>query len=213
MKKKIQLALVSTVITQVIPLLGKPALIIHYKNLVIIAAIFCIWLFQPAVSAKETEENKSNDRYSVLLIIIMSLLSNIVPLVDWAYFSGSDNDNRAATIIGFIVLWSGILLRNYSIKLLGKHFTPTIQLQKDHTLITTGPYSVIRHPSYLGALLAFVGIAIFLNSLIGTLFVMVAMMVAYTIRINAEEKALMSLFGSAYTNYQGRTKKIIPYLW
>src|SRR5919205_1092070 len=118
MKKKIQLAIVSTLITQVLPLLAKPQLIIHYKNLVIIAALFAIWLFQPAVSAKETSENKSNDRYSVVLIIVMSLLSNIVPLLDWAYFHGPDNQNTVVTIVGFIVLWSGILLRNYSIKLL-----------------------------------------------------------------------------------------------
>lgn len=213
MKKKIQLAVISSTITQVIPLLGKPALIIHYKNLVIIAALFCIWLFQPSVSAKETSENKSNDRYSVILIIAMSMLSNIVPLVDWAYFSGPEYKSTAATIIGFIVLWAGILLRNYSIKLLGKHFTATIQLQKNHTLITSGPYSIIRHPSYLGAFLAFLGIAIFLNSAAGAVFVVVAMIVAYTIRIGAEEKALISLFGTVYTNYQKKTKKLIPFLW
>jgi protein-S-isoprenylcysteine O-methyltransferase Ste14 len=213
MKKKIQLAVVSTLITQVIPLIGRPELIFHYKNIVIIVAIFCIWLFQPAVSAKETTEDKSKDGYSVVLIIVMSLLSNIVPLVDWAYFSGPENSNDTITIIGFFILWSGILLRNYSIKLLGKHFTPTVQLQRDHTLITAGPYSVIRHPSYLGALLAFVGIAIFLNSFAGTIFTIVAMMIAYTIRIKAEEKALMTLFGSVYTSYQKETKKLIPYLW
>lgn len=213
MKKKIQLAIVSTLITQVIPLLGKPELIIHYKNLVIIGAIFCIWLGQPAVSAKETAENKTRDHYSVILIIVMSLASNVVPLVDWAYFSGPENGNTVATIVGFCIMWGGIVLRNYSIKLLGKHFTPTIQLQKDHTLITAGPYSIIRHPSYLGALLSFIGIAIFLNSVVGVVFTIVAMMVAYTTRINAEEKALVGLFGGVYTNYQKKTKKLIPYLW
>src|SRR5438128_9428603 len=131
MKKKIQLAIISSLITQVIPLLGKPELIINYKNLVIIAAIFCIWLFQPAFSAKETSEDKSKDRYSVILILVMSLASNIVPLLDWAYFSGPDKENTIVSIAGFIMIWLGILLRNYSIKLLGRHFTPTVQLQKD----------------------------------------------------------------------------------
>ena len=213
MKKKIQLAIVSVIITQVIPLIGRPNLILHYKNLVIIAAIFCIWLFQPAVTAKETADNKNNDGYSVVLILVMSLLSNIVPLVDWAYFKGNESENMTATIAGFILLWSGIFLRNYSIKLLGKHFTPTVQLQKDHTLITTGPYNIIRHPSYTGALLSFVGIAIFLNSLIGAVFCIFAMMLAYVVRISAEEKALVSLFGDVYRNYQHKTKRLIPFLW
>lgn len=213
MKRKIQLAISSILITQIIPLLGKPELIVNYKNVVIMAANASLWLFQPAVSTKETSENKSNDRYSVVLIIVMSLVSTIIPVVDWAYFLGPAKTNIPATVLGFIILWSGVILRSYSIKTLGKHFTPTVQLQKDHALITSGPYSVIRHPSYLGALLAIVGIAIFFNSLAGAVAAFVAMMIAYTIRINVEEKALISLFGNVYTNYQKQTKKLIPYLW
>lgn len=211
--KKLQLAISSVLITQVIPLLGKPELIFSYKNLIIIAANVSLWLFQPAVSAKETAEHKSNDGYSVILIIAMSLISTIIPILDWSYFSGASHSNTAATVVGFIVLWTGVLLRNYSIKLLGKHFTPTIQLQKNHLLITSGPYKVIRHPSYLGALLAIVGIAIFLNSLIGVIAAIVAMMIAYTVRISAEERVLSGLFGEVYTDYQKSTKKLIPYMW
>jgi protein-S-isoprenylcysteine O-methyltransferase Ste14 len=213
MKKKIQLAISSVLITQIIPLLGKPELILHYKNVIVMLANMSLWLFQPAVSAKETTENKSRDGYSVILILIMSVLSTIIPVVDWAYFSNPYESNLAATIAGFIILWFGVVLRNYSIRILGKHFTPTIQLQQDHDLITAGPYSIIRHPSYLGALLAIVGIAIFFNSLIGTIAACIAMMIAYVVRIDAEEKALESLFGSKYQEYQQRTKKLIPFLW
>jgi protein-S-isoprenylcysteine O-methyltransferase Ste14 len=213
MKKKIQLAISSVLITQIIPLLGKPELILHYKNVIVMLANMSLWLFQPAVSAKETTENKSRDGYSVILILIMSVLSTIIPVVDWAYFSNPYESNLAATIVGFIILWFGVVLRNYSIRILGKHFTPTIQLQQDHDLITAGPYSIIRHPSYLGALLAIVGIAIFFNSLIGTIAACIAMMIAYVVRIDAEEKALESLFGSKYQEYQQRTKKLIPFLW
>jgi protein-S-isoprenylcysteine O-methyltransferase Ste14 len=213
MKKKIQLAISSVLITQIIPLLGKPELILHYKNVIVMLANMSLWLFQPAVSAKETTDNKSRDRYSVILILIMSVLSTIIPVADWAYFSNPYESNLPVTIVGFVILWFGVALRNYSIRILGKHFTPTIQLQQDHDLITTGPYSVIRHPSYLGALMAIVGIAIFFNSLIGTLAACIAMMIAYIVRITAEEKALKSLFGSKYQEYQKRTKKLIPFLW
>lgn len=211
--KKIQLAALTVIISQVLPLLGKPALIFHYKNVVIIIGNICIWLFHPAVSGKETTENKSKDGYSVVVIIMMSLLSTIVPIVDWAYFSNPSESNTIATIAGFIIICFGIILRNYSIKILGKHFTPTIQLQKNHQLITSGPYSIIRHPSYTGALLALLGSAIWFNSIIGAIVVIVAMMIAYSIRINAEEKALKNLFGHIYTDYQKGTKKLIPLIW
>jgi protein-S-isoprenylcysteine O-methyltransferase Ste14 len=141
------------------------------------------------------------------------MLSTIIPIIDWAYFSDNTSSNGVLTIVGFVILWSGVLLRNYSIKILGKHFTATIQLQKEHKLISKGPYSAIRHPSYLGALLALVGSAMFLNSLIGTFAAVVAMITAYVVRIKAEEKVLENLFGNEYQDYKNRTKKLIPFVW
>jgi protein-S-isoprenylcysteine O-methyltransferase Ste14 len=211
--KKLKLAALTVLITQILPLIGKPELIFHYKNLVIIAGNVCIWLFHPAVSGKETSENKNYDRYSVLLIISMSLISTIIPVLDWAYFSNPNESNTLETFIGFIFICLGVGLRNYSIHILGRHFTPTIQLQKDHELITEGPYSIIRHPSYTGALMALVGGALWLNSSIGIISAIIAMMLAYTIRINAEEKVLKGLFGNVYSDYQKNTKRIIPFVW
>jgi protein-S-isoprenylcysteine O-methyltransferase Ste14 len=143
----------------------------------------------------------------------MSIISTIVPIVDWAYFSSPEDSNTIVTFAGFIILWIGVLLRNYSIKLLGKHFTATVQLQKGHELITKGPYGIIRHPSYLGALIALIGSAVFLNSSAGTVTAIAAMMVAYFIRIDAEEKMLLNSFGNTYREYQKNTKKLIPFIW
>ena len=39
---------------------------------------------------------------------------------------------------------------------MGRHFTFKMTIQKDHQLITSGPYSVVRHPSYSANLLVFV---------------------------------------------------------
>jgi protein-S-isoprenylcysteine O-methyltransferase Ste14 len=44
--------------------------------------------------------------------------------------------------------------------LLGRLFTFELSIRKDHKLITTGPYSIVRHPSYTGAILSVAGIAI-----------------------------------------------------
>lgn len=211
--KKLKLAVLTILVSQILPLLGKPELIIHYKNLVILAGNATVWLYHPAVSKKETSVNRSSDKNSVLLIIIMSLISTIVPLVDWAYFSNAFDSNLLITILGFIVMWSGILLRNYSVKILGEHFTPTIQIQRNHALIKKGPYSIIRHPSYTGAMLALVGNAIFLNSALGVGVAIIAMLIAYKVRIDAEEYALKEKFGNLYSEYQSQTKKLIPGIW
>jgi hypothetical protein len=50
--RKIVLASVSNILMVILPLLGKPALILHYKILIIIAGSICMWLTQPAFTLK-----------------------------------------------------------------------------------------------------------------------------------------------------------------
>jgi protein-S-isoprenylcysteine O-methyltransferase Ste14 len=210
--KRIILALLSITISQVLPLLGAPEYILHERNLVLLAANALIWFTQPPVSVEETKTNKSSDKNSVLIIIVCSMISVIAPIVDWAYFS-EHIYNNVISMIGIAMIIFGIFFRFWSIQTLGKHFTATVQLKEDHKLITSGPYSIIRHPSYLGAMAAIVGSAVFLNSIIGIIVSFTAMMIAYIIRIKVEEEVLKNLFDERYADYQLRTKKLIPFIW
>lgn len=176
-------------------------------------AILAIWATQPPVSKKETMDNRDRDKFSVLLIIAMSIISVAVAIIDWAYFMVPYIDNKLLTGIGSIVIVAGIAFRVWAIRTLGKHFTPTVQLKQDHELITSGPYSIVRHPSYLGAMWAIVGTSVFLNSITGILVSFTCMFVAYYIRIATEEKALSELFGQKYRDYQANVKKLLPFIW
>lgn len=60
--------------------------------------------------------------------------------------------------VGLILLAFGIMLREWSIWVLGKHFTVRVQVSEKAKLVTQGPYMYIRHPSYTGILLTFIGI-------------------------------------------------------
>jgi protein-S-isoprenylcysteine O-methyltransferase Ste14 len=210
--KRLVLALLSISISQVLPLLFKPEMILHERNLVLIAANLLIWLTQPPVSVEETKSNQSSDKNSVLIIIVCSMISVIAPIVDWAYF-GTDTYQTSWTVLGLVLIVFGIALRAWSVQKLGRHFTATVQLKDDHKLITKGPYAIVRHPSYSGALTAIVGSAVFLNSLVGTCVAFFFMMLAYYIRINIEEKVLFGKFGERYSSYQKRTRKLIPFIW
>jgi len=212
MKKKLMLAISFITLSQLLPLLGKPDLILQYKNIVIMIAIFAVWATQPPISKKETFDNKNRDKFSVILIIIMSIVSVAVSIIDWAYFRNAQ-DNLLLSIIGLFIIATGIIFRIWAIHTLGKHFTPTVQIKEDHQLITSGPYSIVRHPSYLGAMWAMVGTSIFLNSIIGIIISFICMFYAYYIRIASEERALSELFGKEYRAYQKKVKKLIPFIW
>ncbi len=211
--RKIVLASISNILMVILPLLGKPALILNGKILFIIAGCICMWLTQPPVSVKETSDQKSSDRFSVVLILFMSVISVVVPVADWAYFRLDHDRFNAVTVIGFCMIIAGVSFRAWSVKTLGRYFTATVQITEGHTLVKTGPYRIVRHPSYTGAFLAIIAGGVILESITGFVISCIAMIIAYYVRIRIEEKELTGWFGQAYENYKRDTKMIIPYVW
>jgi len=210
---KIMFSIVAIIFLNLVPLLGKPELLLHYKTLVLIVAAASLWLSQPAFSSKDTKEHAESDKKSILIILIMSSLSVVFSVVEWAYTTDTTYSSFWLTSIGAIMMVSGIGIRIWAIKTLGKHFTATVTLTDDHQVISTGPYKLVRHPSYLGAFMAIVGCPVFLNAFLATLFSFIFMTIAYVIRITVEEKMLSSYFGKSYEKYKRKTKMIIPFIW
>lgn len=55
---------------------------------------------------------------------------------------------------------SGTLIRLLCYRYLGRYFTFELAVRADHKLITTGPYSVVRHPAYTGSIMGLAGVAL-----------------------------------------------------
>jgi protein-S-isoprenylcysteine O-methyltransferase Ste14 len=95
---------------------------------------------------------------------------------------------------------------------LGRRFSGLVAIQPGHTLVTSGVYSVIRHPSYLGLLISSLGWALAFRSVVGVL--LTALIIPPLIaRIRAEETLLRAQFGSAYDAYRAHTSRLIPRLY
>jgi protein-S-isoprenylcysteine O-methyltransferase Ste14 len=87
-----------------------------------------------------------------------------------------------------------------------------IQRARGQRVITTGPYAVVRHPMYAGALLFFVGVPLLLGSWAGLIAVPV-MTALLAIRIGVEERALSSEL-EGYAEYATRVRyRLLPRLW
>lgn len=92
--------------------------------------------------------------------------------------------------------------------------TPVVKIQKDRgqMVITTGPYAIIRHPMYLGALFYFVGISLVLGSWWGLATVPIFALVL-GVRIGIEEKTLRKGL-EGYDDYARRVHwHLIPFIW
>ena len=101
-------------------------------------------------------------------------------------------------------------LRWYAIFYLGRLFTVNVAIAADHTLIDSGPYRTIRHPSYTGALLVFLGLGISFGNWLSLIIVVVPTSLAFMQRIAIEEAALARALGDSYLRYMARTKRLIP---
>ena len=114
---------------------------------------------------------------------------------------------------GVLLFTLGLLLRWGSILYLGRLFTVDVAVAADHRVVDTGPYALIRHPSYAGALMAFAGYGICLLNAASLLLLVVPITCAFLRRMDVEEQALVAALGADYASYQKRTKRLVPFVY
>lgn len=107
----------------------------------------------------------------------------------------------------------GVFIRLWSVITLGKYFRTVIMVQKGHKVITSGPYALIRHPSYTGVLISSAGFAIGVGTLIGAILATAIIFWSLIKRIDVEEKELSQKLGKEYKDYMKRTKRLLPFIY
>ena len=115
--------------------------------------------------------------------------------------------------LGIAVWLGGILFRLVSIRILGHSFTYDVATSKDQQIVERGPYRWLRHPSYLGSLLAMIGFGMTMTNWLAMLLPVCCLATAYAYRIPIEEQALVRGLGSDYSDYMRRTWRLIPFVY
>jgi protein-S-isoprenylcysteine O-methyltransferase Ste14 len=161
------------------------------------------------LSAGEREDR--DNRWVIAALVIVGLLEAYLPAyTDRKEFWTLDGDSlRWLGVLLFIV---GGVLRIWPVFVLGHRFSGLVAIQPGHTLVTTGLYSIIRHPSYLGLLVNALGWAFAFRSAVGVLLTVLTI-VPLVARIRSEETLLHTQFGAEYDAYRARTSRLIPGLY
>jgi protein-S-isoprenylcysteine O-methyltransferase Ste14 len=115
--------------------------------------------------------------------------------------------------LGISLMLAGIALRWYCMAVLGRYFTFDVAVHVGQSVIETGPYRYVRHPSYSGGLLTLLGFGLALGNWAAILAVIVCMAIAYAYRIRVEEAALVAALGEPYVDYMRRTWRLVPFLF
>ena len=108
---------------------------------------------------------------------------------------------------------AGTAFRFYAMSVLGKFFTYYVAVNAKQTVVEVGPYRYVRHPSYTGALMIFVGLGLALGNWAGLLALLSCIGIAYAYRISVEESVLTAALGEPYQQYMRRTRRLVPFLF
>ncbi|KAF8996837.1 Isoprenylcysteine carboxyl methyltransferase family-domain-containing protein [Cyathus striatus] len=125
-------------------------------------------------------------------------------------------------LLGRLIGLTGGLLRQSCYKYLGRFFTFEMGIHKDHKLITSGPYAVVRHPGYTGILLTLTGCTLVLNSCAWApwpVWIAVWIVIGITLwlmfeRIAKENEMLQKEFGDEWDRWQDPVRyRLVPWIF
>lgn len=141
---------------------------------------------------------------STLLFVGIMIKSLFIPATKFL------DQNPLMTYLGYMLATFGTILLVKSTKQIQlKQFLGLSSSEKSPILITTGLYSRVRHPLYLGLILIFLGYVLVSASY--TAIVHFSCLVLYLpFGMYFEEKNLVDQFGQAYQNYQKSVPMILP---
>jgi len=214
MKAKIISIALFVLLAYALPLLGKTELSPTLRVGILVVFVIVLFVTQPPVSIPETRADKKSDKNSLVFILLGYLIGQVVTIIEWAYLHNERSLKwDTQTIVGLCLMAAGTIFRVWCIRTLGKFFTATVKTQEKQRVITSGAYKLVRHPSYSGAFIAAVGSSIFMHAVFAAIFTFIVLLVAYYIRIKAEEETLVGEFGKDYEDYRKRTKKLVPWVY
>jgi protein-S-isoprenylcysteine O-methyltransferase Ste14 len=185
------------------PFFSHPALI---ALVVVLAVLSGVAFFAGGNLSPGVREARGN-RWVIAVFVLIGFLNAYVPAYTarkelWAIHSDT------IRWLGVMLFAAGGALRIWPVFVLGHRFSGLVAIQPGHTLVTSGPYRFIRHPSYLGLLVNSLGWSLAFRSGVGVLLTSL-LILPLIARIHAEEKLLRTQFGDEYNAYCAHTWRLI----
>lgn len=165
-------------------------------------------------SMRESSENPMSPSFTIALIGTIFLFAESLVFaylgINGAILSAIGSlfvPSSALKIFGTIFYGSGALLHAWSVRVRGRHAV-SWAMSSGHRIISDAPYSIVRHPSYLGYMLMIVGMTLIWGNAV-TLVPWMAIPGYYFVSFY-EEAMLIEQFGEEYREYMRRVGAFIP---
>ncbi|GGC65263.1 methyltransferase family protein [Undibacterium terreum] len=177
-------------------------------------AIYCLsefFVVRLKFSGKYSGKKDRGSLYLLMSVFVLSL--GLARFVRLHVPQAQSEVLEQMAALGVCLFLLGLIVRWASIIHLGRFFTVDVAIAAGHTVVDTGPYRYIRHPSYTGLMLQFLGIGICSGNILALLTLMTPIFLVLRYRIYIEEAALSEGLGMAYADYMRKTRRLIPFVY
>ena len=179
-----------------------------------------LWAFLPERKVVQgglegAKRSDSKDSGSMKVILGGTGAASLIayPLAFVKAWSFPQSSRVPLFVVGVLMILLGSLLRRYCWRTLGEYFTGDVNANPDQPIINTGPYRLVRHPSYTAGMMMYIGIGLALGNWVSLVLLTVATAAAYGYRVAVEERALSDTIGEPYTKFMKERKRFIPYIF
>ncbi len=191
-----------------------PAYIITFVGVIVITRVPEIigasrWRSQRDPAARQV------DRGSFVVMSIVTGGGVVVACVLAAFWASAAIPRFRAqvTIAGIVVILLGAALRWWAIFTLGRYFTFDVAVRSTQSVVQSGPYRFVRHPSYTAILIMLLGVGMALTNWASLVAMLAGGLIGLLYRVNVEEHALVEALGQPYRDYMRHTKRFIPFMY
>jgi protein-S-isoprenylcysteine O-methyltransferase Ste14 len=177
-----------------------------FMSFMLIMSIQRIW--ETFFRINLTERGLIFKKWTLPALSITHFTVGIVTVIE--YFTINRKINFLISLIGLGLYLFAFVLRNRSIRALGKYHSIHIEIREYHELIQKGPYKYIRHPYYCSVILEMLGFPLIPNSYYAFFIALFIYIPIVFIRLSYEEKAMIAKLGDEYIAYMKKTWGFIP---
>jgi protein-S-isoprenylcysteine O-methyltransferase Ste14 len=184
----------------------------------VFVALILIWVATELLTRARTRHNQSGTSTELGSMVAIGLsfalgFGGAFHLASHAEGAAIEFARRPIFILGALLAAAGIAFRQWAIHVLGRFFTVYVRVSEGQTVVESGPYRVLAHPSYTGMVMIFLGIGLMLGNWLSLACLAILPTAGLVIRIKVEERALLAGIGEPYRCFLETRSRLVPGVW
>jgi protein-S-isoprenylcysteine O-methyltransferase Ste14 len=196
---------------QPLPYTDGPARVVFYVLIVIFVALELLIRVRSRLAARGAPA----ERLSFLIVIGSVGIGLVAALVAASHLESTAVGSFRVPVFaaGAVLVMAGVVLRSWAVVELGGSFTVEVRVRPGQTVVESGPYRLLAHPSYTGMIMSLTGIGLMLGNWVSLAALALIPTAGLLFRIRTEERVLLGAIGEPYRRFLATRSRLVPGIW